>query len=110
MGVQQYDDQYFIDNGYWNISYDKSASFIYTIITGTEKWKKLFETCMRIVGHNRIITPEIIMQVIEEQNAERSKRRSYYKKLSKEEKEKRKAQRLAIREARKLKDANRESE
>lgn len=83
-------DQYFIDNGYFIEG--KREGYYYTNVT--EKWRKLFDTCVRmcsqkvnINNENRIlyniITKELLMEVLNKNNMRRKKLSSYVKKAKK---------------------------
>jgi hypothetical protein len=102
-------DQWFIDNGYFTTNVDTTGACEFEIVSGTEKWKMLFDTCVRLTPKNHIITPEVIMKVINDGDMKRHKLKSGYKKVSVEEKARRKAERQKIKRDRKLKDANRQS-
>ena len=39
-------DKFFVDNGYWRLGLENAAAYRYVIIIPTEKWRKLFDTCM----------------------------------------------------------------
>lgn len=96
------DDQWFVDNGYLTENYDKSASYVYRILSPTEKLKAVWETHVRLNGITAILTPEILAGIIET-GAERERQVTYVK-LSREEKDKRTAERHKVKE-----NANRKS-
>jgi hypothetical protein len=79
------DCQYFFANGYWLIGDEDT-------IIPTEKWRMLFDTCIRNVTKKgqkiitfRIITPEDIQEAIASNPQRSSKKKGYYKKIQRPE-------------------------
>ena len=73
-------DKWLIKNGYLKVTIDNTSTFSYEIITQTEKFKKLYDTCRRIAGIYGIITPELIISVIESGKTKRTYIPKYKKK------------------------------
>lgn len=103
----KYNDEYFFNNGYWRHSTDVNSSYRYEIVVYSQKFRNLVDTCLKLKG-NGIITPELIATVIESGGG---KRKSYYKKLTKEERDRRTAERHRIKEEKEkaIRNANRQS-
>lgn len=69
-------DKYMVDNGYFFINIDKSGAFGYPIYMATEKWRKLFDTCILIAKkNNSIVTEAIIINAIKGGNTKRADNR-----------------------------------
>lgn len=84
--LQDINDDYFFNNGYWKKCVEVGASFIYTTIVDSEKWKKLFDTCYLKLNGKSIITPEMIVEAINEGNTKRQKiKRNHYQKIKRPE-------------------------
>lgn len=65
-------DKFFVDNGYWRIGLENAAAYRYVVIIPTEKWRKLFDTCMAKLNGKGIVTPELIAEVINENKTKRA--------------------------------------
>ena len=78
-------DQWLINNGYFELNDCSDGIYSYEIITGTEKWRKLFETCItktivKITDRHvyyKLITIELLLEIITEG---KTKRFTYRKK------------------------------
>jgi hypothetical protein len=70
-------DNFFFENGYWESRIETSCSSRYKITVPTEKWRKLFDTCMAKLKPNQIITPELLVEVINSRKTQRTKRKSH---------------------------------
>lgn len=79
------DCQYWFANGYWLIGDEDT-------IIPTEKWRELFDTCIRNVTKKgekqivfNIITPEDIQEAIDSNPQRSRKRKNYYSKIMRPE-------------------------
>lgn len=91
MGTE-YNDKWFVDNGYFDVHDEDGWSFVYTIYSKTIKFRKLFDTCLRDIDPTKqIITPEILYRHLNSENKRTARPRPrQYIKLSVEEIAKRK--------------------
>ena len=99
-------DKWFFDNGYFKKHICTQGTFIYDITIPTEKWRKLFDSCIASTPKGQIITQEILFKTISGET-KRAPKKSY-RKLTPEErlanmKERQRVKALNI----KIKNANR---
>jgi len=88
-----YDDNWFLQNGYWKekievsrpTEYNPTGGEKYTIMTPTEKWRKLMDTIFRNHDLHTIITPEVLIKTIETGTSRTKKDSKYYKKIQRPE-------------------------
>jgi predicted nucleic acid-binding protein len=92
------DDKWFFDNGYFKKSREDAGVFLYDITNETEKWRKLFDTCIAITPRGQIITQEILFKTIKEGNTVRKKKQMCYIKLTPEEKLRRVKEKQRVKE------------
>lgn len=85
MRKEAFSDNFMVENGYWIIKEERTSSFIYEIITDTEKWRQLFETALRMTPENQIITPEILEKAIKSDTCRNPKPKRYYNKKERPE-------------------------
>lgn len=95
--IDKLTDDYMLANGYWKITQDTQSAHLYDIIVPSEKWRMLFDTCIRKTPKDQIITVDLIVEVINEGDTERHKIRNY-RKLSQEEKDRRTAERHRLKD------------
>ena len=87
------DDNWFLQNGYWEIKicespvtkYNPTGGFKYDYAVVTEKWRKLMDTVFRNHDLNTIITPEVLIKTIETGTSRTKKDSKYYKKIQRPE-------------------------
>ena len=83
------DDNWFLQNGYWEIKtcespvtkYNPTGGFKYEFAVVTEKWRKLMDTVFRNHDLNTIITPEVLIKTIKAGTSRTPRKNNSYEKI-----------------------------
>lgn len=79
-------DKYMVENGYFTTSVEDRSAYVYTVYTPTEKFRKLFDTCILIAKkNNSIITEELLIKTMQGETKRIKKVREYYQKVKRPE-------------------------